>query len=285
VIAIMSTHYFSKQIGFAATAWVLALVLMAGSQPAAADLADLTREVEVVKKAIDKAFADADAGRLRPLRSSLKAAQETWSRFYVGYRGWGAGTDPTWMTDIDAIQAEFMNATNALTPGNNAPLAAASLQRIRDLMGGLLERNDVPDVDAAVQKLNASLADVQTSIKSLQGKAVGTETLATLTEQWTNISESWISLNEALINSNRLNLSDRELANLKQKVQRQSALFETVSGALSNANLTSGLTSLSSAMEGLCALASQWAAQSGSADTAGDQKPLDPKPKRRLNFR
>ncbi len=252
---------------------------------AAADTADLAREVDVVRTAIDKALADANADKIRALQSSLKGAQEAWSRFYVGYRGWGAGTDPSWVTEIDAVQAEFMNATNAVTPGQNAPLAATSLQRIKELLAGLLDRNDVPDVDAEVKALNASLAEVQTSMKALEGKALGPQSLAALSEQWTSISESWSALNKVLIDANPLGLSERELTTLQQRMERQSTLFAAVGRALGNANLSSGLTSLNSAADGLRALASQWGVQAGGGDTAEKVPALDSRPKRRLKLR
>ncbi len=261
-------------------------VFVAASSMARADVADLTREVDLVRTALNKAVADAEAGRLRPLRDSLKNAQDSWSRFYVGYRAWGSGTDPAWVTDIDAIQAEFMNATNAVSPGNNAPLAAAALQRIQTMLTGLLERNDVPDVDKAAAELNASLAEVQDSMKALEGKALGPDTLATLSTQWTSISESWASFTNVLIEGNTLRLSDRELANLKQRVDRQSVLLESVGKALGNANLSSGLTSLSSAVEGLRALTSQWSvAPEEPATTTAQPKPLDSRRRRGLNLR
>ncbi len=275
----------SKQTRVTAFCGCMLLAFGSGTLSAAADIADLTREVDVVRTALDKAAADATAGRIRPLRSSLKSAQESWSRFYVGYRAWGTATDPAWTTDIDAIQAEFMNATNAVTPGNNAPLAATSLQRIQTLLAGLLQRNEVPDIDAAVKELSAALSEVQTSMKAMEGKALGPESLAALSEQWGDISESWAAFNKVLIDANPLNLSERELATLKQRTDRQSALFTTVGQALGNANLSSGLTSLSSAVEGLRALATQWSPKPGAEDATQKQPLLDPKPKRRLNFR
>jgi len=285
VITHTLTQRLSKRFTIAAVGWGIAIAFIAGTVPAAADLADLTREVKVVQTTLDKAAADAEAGRLRPLRSSLKSAQEAWSRFYVGYRGRGSGTDPAWITDIDAIQTEYMNDTNAVTPGNNAPLAAASLRHIQELLAGLLERNEVPDIGKAADALKASLAEVQTSMRALQGKAIGPDSLAELSAQWTQISEAWTSFNTALVDTNSLNLSDRELAKLKQRVDRQSALFALVGSALGNANLSSGLTSLGSAVEGLRALASQWTAQSNDEGAAVKQPPLDSGSKRRLNFR
>lgn len=260
-------------------------VSMVAAYPALADLADLTRELDGVRTALDKAAADAQAGRVRALRSSLKGAQEVWSRFFVGYRGWGSGTDPNWMADIDAIQSEFMNATNAVTPGNNMPLAAASLKRIQELLAGLRERNDVPDVDAAAKELTGSLNEVQKSMKALQGQAIGPDTLAALSEQWVGITEAWTSFNQVLIEANTLNLSEGDLAKLKRRVERQSVLFEAVGKALGNANLSSGLASVSSAIDGLRALASQLAAEEEDESTGESKPKLDPGRKRGLNFR
>ena len=286
----MNTNMFHprsrRRITIKTVQFVALVAVVAASSIALADIADLTREVDIVRTALNKAVADAEAGRLRPLRDSLKNAQDSWSRFYVGYRSWGAGSDPAWVTDIDAIQAEFMNATNAVTPGNNAPLAAAALQRIQTMLAGLLERNEVPDVDKAAAELNASLSEVQDTMKALEGKALGPETLATLSTQWTTISESWTSFANVLIEGNTLRLSDRELANLKQRVDRQSALFEAVGNALGNSNLSSGLTSLSSAVDGLRALASQWSVATEESAEAGSQpKPLDSRRRRGLNLR
>jgi hypothetical protein len=270
-----------KSIVFVVLRCGIFAVVVTGSSTAFADVADLAREIAAVRSTLDKAAADAEAGRLLPLRSSLKKAQESWSRFFVGYRGWGSGTDPAWMTDMDAIQTEFMNATNAVTPGNNAPLAATTLGRIQEMLAGLLDRNSVPDVDKAVKELSLSLAGIQTSMKTSQGKAIGPDTLAALSNQWTEISEAWTALNKALIETNALNLNDRELAALQQRTNRQSALFDVVGNALGNANLASGLASINSAVEGLRALAAQW------GDTASDStnEPLDSQPKRRVNFR
>jgi hypothetical protein len=268
---------------------VTALLIVAAigliTAPAPADVADLTRELDGVRTALDKAAADANAGNLRALQSSLKAAQESWSRFYVGYRGWGAGKDAAWVSDIDAVQAEFMNATNAVTPGNNAVAAAAALKRIQERLAGLRERNAVPDVDKATEELQASLAGVQESMKSLEGKAFNANTLAELSKQWTEISESWTAFNEVLIEANALGLSDGDLAKLKQRVERQGVLFEAVGSALGNANLSSGLTNLNSAMEGLRDLAEQWAAQSEEEDGGEPKGLLDRRRNRRVNFR
>ena len=274
-----------KPFAFATLRWCVVAAVVTGSTSAFADVADLAREIAAVRVTLDKAAADAEAGRIRPLRTSLKAAQESWSRFYVGYRGWGSGTDPAWMTDMDAIQSEFMNATNAVTPGNNAPLAAVTLGHIQEMVVGLLDRNAVPDVDKAVKDLSLSLTGFQDSMKTLQGKAIGLDSLATLSEQWTQISQAWTSLNNALIDANTLNLDDRELAAMRQRVNRQSALFEAVGKALGNANLSSGLASISSAVEGLRALADQWTAQLDETAAGMAEKPLDSEQKRRVNVR
>lgn len=286
----MSTHTLhpgtSREYARISVRFVAAVVMVAAGTLAHADVADLTREVDIVRTALNKAVSDAEAGQLRPLRDSLKNVQDAWSRFYVGYRAWGSGTDPAWVTDIDAIQAEFMNATNAVSPGNNAPLAAAALQRIQTMLTGLLERNDVPDIDKAAAELNASLAEVQDSMKALEGKALGPDTLATLSTQWTTIAESWASFTNVLIEGNTLRLSDRELANLKQRVDRQSVLLEAVGNALGNSNLSGGLTSLSSAVDGLRALTSQWSATTEEPTAAAAQpKPLDSRRRRGLNLR
>jgi hypothetical protein len=260
-------------------------VSIAAAHAAPADLADLTRALDGVQVALDKAAADAQAGKLPALQSSLKSAQEKWSRFFVGYRGWGSGTDPSWITDIDAIQAEFMNATNAVSPGNNAPMAAAALKRIQEMLAALRERNEVPDVKEAAEDLKASLNEVQKAMKALEGKAFGPDTLAALSEQWVQISASWTSFNEVLVEANALGLSQGDLANLARRVERQGIIFDAVGKALANANLSSGLTSVNSAIEGLRDLASLWAAQSDD-DDAGDPKALlDPRRKRGLNYR
>jgi len=204
---------------------------------------ELTRYFDRATRAMTDAQSVAASGDAIQFRKALKTVNETWQDVYSRYRAWSA-TDTNWQTDFDAIQTFLINATNAITPGENLPNAAAQLDAAAAKLAALRDRNGVPDLIGAAQETGDSLKSLQVSVKSLQGQRITDTDYKSMKTTFDDALASWKKLTQAVIDVNALGLSNGQLDSLQRLISLQNVGFETVDNVLKNPDTLTLLNNL-----------------------------------------
>ena len=201
----------------------------------AASLAPVTRALDDFGRKFEPALTDAREGDLAGLRVSLPRANQAWRAIYHAFRDTPT-TDAQWQTDFDAILAAFEAATNAVSPEADAEKAKAQLEAAAQTLEGLRTRNDLPDVQAAVQEVRDSVGDMQDVATKMQQKNLTADELASLSTQLEATTTVWRDCCQVLLEVNPLALNDKQLARAKQLAKLQNRVFNGLSGALATQN-------------------------------------------------
>ncbi|MBX7256892.1 MAG: hypothetical protein K1Y02_11070 [Candidatus Hydrogenedentes bacterium] len=217
---------------------------------------ELTRYFDRVSRAMLDAQSIAASGDSTQFRGALKAVNEAWEPVYSRYRAW-ATSDTNWQTDFDAIQTFLINATNAITPGDNLPNASAQLDAAAAKLSDLRERNGVPDLIGTAEDMGASIKSLQDTVKSLQGKRYTNSDYELLKADFDDALTSWKKLTQAVIDTNVLGLSSGQLDSLQRVITLQNVAFETLDNVLKNPDTLTLLNNLQDIQDRLASLMSE----------------------------
>lgn len=240
----------------------LSIILAAVAIPALAQTSqavkdpELTRYFDRVSRAMLDAQSVAESGDSIQFRQALKAVNEAWEAVYSRYRAW-ATSDTNWQADFDAIQTYLINATNAITPGDNLPNAAAQLDAAAAKLSGLRDRNGVPDLIGTAEDMGGSLKSLQDTVKSLQGKRYTDSDYKVLMADFDAALTSWKKLTQAVIDTNVLGLSSGQLDSLQRLITLQNVGFETLDNVLKNPDTLTLLNNLQDMQDRLAMLMSE----------------------------
>ena len=194
---------------------------------------DLMRALDATSAAFATAQRDAANGKKLQLSDSLSVANQRWAECYGKYREWPT-SDTAWRSNFDAINGALLNAVNALTPGDNLPAAKAQVDAAVGTLSGLRSRNGILDLPASMDKLNASLEGLNTTIAGLAGKQLTPADVTALKTSFGAVRDSLALFNQAAVDANAFGLGDGELASLRKLILVQNIGIDSIYNILAS---------------------------------------------------
>lgn len=207
---------------------------------------EITRALDRFGPALERAVRDAQRGDLSALQQSLETANEVWSNLYRRYRGI-IPNDMRWDEDFDTINSAMRAAVNEVSPNANPAGAKTYLDEAVATLQALRSRNRVPDVQAALKELLASVRAMQATAHSLRGKELEPADAMQLQEEWQATTDAWKQFTEAVVEVNALGLDPRRLDKVKKLVALQDRAFKQAGIALETRDRLRALAGLNEA--------------------------------------
>ncbi len=210
------------------TAWA-----QKGLEGQSAKNSELTRALDAASTAFAAAQRDAAQGDKEAFKRSLNVANVRWAECYGPFREWPT-SDTAWRSNFDSINTNLLNCVNALTPGDNLPVAKAQIDAAANTLTGLKSRNGVVDIRVASTSLDTALKNLETTITGLQGRPLTPADVDALKTSYGAVRDGWVLFTQATIDYNALGFEPGRLQRFRENIALQTIAIDSIYNVLSN---------------------------------------------------